>query len=103
MEAIATAERASPLGVEKRSDRSRAPLTLIARRPDGRIATTSAQPREKFIKTSKRKLAAARGAARGSDYGDGCRNQPIDELAASPQKVGARRNRGFRSGLSLLG
>ena len=82
MKAIAAAEEAPLLRVEKGPDRGRTAPTLIAGRADGRIPTARAQPRQKFVKTSKREFAPAGRAAGRSDNGNGRCQQAVHKPAA---------------------
>jgi hypothetical protein len=91
MKAIAAAEVTAVTCVQKRPDRGRAATAPIARRPDGRVAAARAQAWKQLVKTPKGKLATTRRAPRRSDDCDRGRDKSIDEPAALPQEVRARR------------
>jgi hypothetical protein len=91
VKAIATTQKATAARVEKGSDRSRTPQAPVAGRSDRRVTTTPAEPRQEFIQTSKGQFPPTRCASRRSHNGKCRRNQSVDEPAALPEKVRARR------------
>jgi hypothetical protein len=90
-ETIAAAKQATLLRVQEWADRSRTASAAIARRSDRRVSTAGAQPRQQAGEISKRQLAATGRTSRRSRHRTGGSQQPIDESAASPEKIRARR------------